>query len=203
MICYSKLMHPEIEGKWLNIDLDEMRGRLRAAGAQLERPERRMTRSVFDFPNNRLNQKNGWARVRDEGDKITMSYKQLNDRSATGTHEVNLIVDNYGNACNFLKELGLEQKATQQTSRESWKLGDTEIELDTWPWIPSFVEIEAKSEESLRTTAQELGLDYAQVLHGSVETAYQAVYDVTEEEVDTWPDIHFGAVPDWLMEKRR
>jgi adenylate cyclase class 2 len=196
-------MHPEIEGKWLNIDLDEMRERLRAAGVRLEQPERRMTRSVFDFPDGRLNQKNGWARVRDEGDKITMSYKQLNDRSATGTHEVNLTVDNYENACHFLQELGLEQQATQQTSRESWKLGDVEIELDTWPWIPSFIEIEAESEELLRVTAEKLGLDYAQVLHGSVEIVYQAVYDVTEAEVDAWPDIRFSAVPEWLEEKRR
>lgn len=196
-------MHPEIEGKWLNIDLDEMRERLRAIGAQLDQPERCMTRSVFDFPDKRLDRKNGWARVRDEGDKITMSYKQLNDRSASGTHEVNLTVDNYDNACHFLRELGLQQQSVQQTNRESWRLGEIEIELDTWPWIPSFVEIEAESEELLRATAEKLSLDYGQVLHGSVEIAYQAVYDVTEAEVDAWPEISFGPVPDWLEEKRR
>lgn len=196
-------MKPEIEGKWLNIELDAMRTRLRAAGAQLKQPERQMTRSVFDFPDGRLDQKNGWARVRDEGDKTTMSYKQLNDRSVTGTHEVNLIVDDYENACHFLRELGLEQQSVQQTSRESWKLGDVEIELDTWPWIPSFIEIEAESEELLRATAEKLNLDYSQVFHGSVEVAYQAAYDVTEAEVNAWPEISFGPVPDWLEEKRR
>lgn len=196
-------MKPEVEGKWLNIDLDAMRVRLRAAGARLEQPERQMTRSVFDFPDGRLDQKGGWARVRDEGSKITMSYKQLNDRSALGTHEVNLTVDNYESACHFLQELGLEQQAVQQTSRESWKLGNVEIELDTWPWIPSFVEIEAESEELLRATAEKLDLDYAQVLHGSVEIVYQAVYDVTEAEVNAWPKISFEPVPEWLEEKRR
>ena len=77
-------------------------------------------------------------------------------------------------------------------------LGSVEIELDTWPWIPSFVEIEAPSEKELLRTAARLGLDYADALHGSVETAYQAIYDVSEAEIDNWEEIRFSDVPDWL-----
>ena len=180
-----------------------MRKRLTAAGGTLVTPERLMVRSVFDHADKRLEKIGGWVRVRDEGDKITLSYKQLNDRTVHGTKEVTVVVDDFNTTCTFLKSIGLEQNSFQETKRESWKLGDTEIELDTWPWIPSFVEIEAKSEDALRNTANTLGLDYAQALHGSVEIAYQAVYDVSEEEIDNWPEIRFIATPEWLESKRK
>jgi hypothetical protein len=40
-------------------------------------------------------------------------------------------------------------------------------------------------------------------MHGSVETAYQKYFDVTEEEVDNWKRIEFINVPDWLEARRK
>jgi len=196
-------MQTEIEAKWLNISIPDMRARLESLGATLVASERMMVRSVFDYQDKRLEKIGGWVRVRNEGDKITLSYKQLNDRTIHGTKEVTVIVGDFENTCLFLESIGLARYAFQETKRESWKLGDVEVELDTWPWIPSFVEIEAKSEVALRDVAAKLGLDFEHALHGSVETAYQAVYDVTEEEVDNWSEIRFKPVPDWLEVKRR
>lgn len=196
-------MHTELEAKWLNINIADMRARLTAAGATLVVPERLMVRAVFDYADKRLEKIGGWVRVRNEGDKVTLSYKQLNDRTLHGTKEVTVVVDDFDTTCAFLKAIELEQNSFQETKRESWKIGDTEIELDTWPWIPSFVEIEAKSEDALQSAAKALRLDYAQALHGSVETAYQAVYDITEEAIDNCPEIRFGAVPDWLESARK
>ncbi len=196
-------METEIEAKWLNIDKDSLRQKLKAAGAQLVTAERKMVRQVFDYPDKRLEKNGGWVRVRDEANKITLSYKQVNDRTLHGTKEVTLTIDNFDNACIFLTSIGLASNSIQETMRESWKLGDADIEIDTWPWIPSFVEIEAKSEKALRDTADLLGLDFAPALHGSVETAYQALYDVTEAEIDNWPEIRFGEIPDWLLDKKK
>lgn len=196
-------METELEAKWLNVDHDEMRQLLKAAGATLEQPERLMVRRVFDFEDNRLDAIGGWVRVRDEGDKITMSYKQLNDRSLHGTKEVNVTVDDFEKTCQFLTAIGLVSKSYQETKRESWKLGEVEIELDTWPWIPPFIEIEARDEHSLQAAAQKFGLDLTDALHGSVEAAYQAVYDITESEIDGWETIRFSAVPDWLAARKK
>ena len=196
-------METEIEAKWLNIDKDAIRQKLRSIGANLVTKERKMIRSVFDYPDMRLEKVGGWVRVRDEADKVTMSYKQLNDRSVHGTKEVNLVVDNYENACSFLSAIGLAGNSIQETMRESWELDGSAIEIDTWPWIPAFVEIEAKSEQELRRTAKLLGLEFKDALHGSVETAYMAVYDVTEMDVDGWPEIRFGDVPSWLLAKKK
>lgn len=195
-------MQPEIEAKWLNIDPTLFREQLRAAGAELVQPERQMTRATFDLPES-SRMRGRWARVRDEGDKITMSYKQVDDRGVRGTKEINLVIDDFQKGCDFLVTLGLLQKSYQETKRESWLLDGAEVEVDTWPWVPTFVEVEAGSEDVLRAVAAKLDLDLARALHGSVEPVYQAVYDVTEDEVNAWPEIRFGTVPDWLERRRR
>lgn len=196
-------MQTEIEAKWLGIDIEEIRQHLKSIGATLITAERMMIRSVYDYPDNRLDKIAGWIRVRDEGDKITMSYKQLNERTLHGTKEISVTVDSFGGACDFLQSIGLIQKSYQETKRESWKLGGTEIELDTWPWVPSLIEIEAKDEAELWNVADKLGLDRNDALFGSVEVVYQAVYDVTEVEANSWPEIRFSPVPAWLEAKRR
>lgn len=196
-------MQTEIEAKWLNIDLESMREQLRNNGAELIAKERLIARIAYDYPDKRLEKINGWVRVRNEGDKITLSYKQLNDRTLHGTKEITVVVDDFEATCSFLESVGMKSKSFQETKRESWKLGDTEVELDTWPWIPSFVEIEAKSEKELKIVAEKLGLDYSDALHGSVEPVYQTLYDVTEEEINNWEEIRFISVPEWLLAKAK
>lgn len=196
-------MQTEIEAKFLNVDHNELRQKLRRAGAKCVQPMRLMRRRNFDHPDGRLEKIGGWVRVRDEGDKITLSYKQLNNRSLHGTMEVNLIIDDFESACHFLESIGLVQKSYQETRRESWEYNESLIELDEWPWIKPFVELECPTEDKIKTAAKQLGLEWSLALHGSVENAYQAEYDLTEAEIDSWPEIKFGPVPKWLEPKRR
>lgn len=196
-------METELEAKWLNVNVAEIRAVLEQTGASLVVPERDMTRRNFDYPDKRLEKVGGWVRVRNEGDKVTLSYKQLNDRTLHGTKEVSVTVNSFDATCVFLESIGLTQTSFQETKRESWVLGDTQIELDTWPWIPSFVEIEASSETALFEVAAKLGLKRENALHGSVEIAYQAVYDVTEADIDGWEEIRFTDVPNWLSAKAK
>lgn len=197
-------MQTEIEAKFLDVDHNYFRTKLKELGAICDQPLRLMRRKNFDYVDNRLEKEfTGWVRVRDEGDKITLAYKQLNDRSMHGTKEISIVVSSFDDTCKLLESIGLEAKSYQETKRESWKLNDVEIELDEWPWIPPFMEIEAPGEDKLRETANKLGLQIDKAVHGSVEIAYQAVYDVTDEEVDHWREILFIDVPEWLNNKRK
>lgn len=196
-------MQTEIEAKFLDVSHDAIRERLKKLGAKREHQMRLMRRKNFDFQDKRLEkEKVGWVRVRDEGDKTTLAYKQLDDRGLHGTKEVSLVVNSFEDTCVFLENIGLVQQSYQETRRESWTLDDCEIELDEWPWIKPFLEIEAPDENMLKSTAKKLELDFAEAVHGSVEIAYQAEYNVTDEEVDHWEEILFTPVPKWLEEKR-
>lgn len=141
--------------------------------------------------------------MRDEGDKITLSYKKLKDRSLYGTEEIMFTVPDFDQACRFLEKAHLQFTNYQETKREMWNLGTVEITIDTWPWIPTFLEIEGKDEEEIKNVAIKLGLNWDDVLHGSVENVYAKKYDVTEAEVCDWPEITFIDVPEWLEKKRK
>ena len=196
-------METELEAKFLDINADSLRKKLKEIGASLVHPEQLMKRKVFDFPDERLEKEGGWVRVRDEGNKITLSYKRLVDRTLHGTKEITVEVSDFEKTCNILIAAGLQVDAYQETKRERWELDGSEITIDTWPWIPTFVEIEANSEEKLKEIVKKIDLDWLKAMHGSVETAYQKYFDVTEEEVDNWEIITFTPVPEWLEVKRR
>ena len=196
-------MQTEIEVKFVDIDSVSARACLREIGAVREYPERLMRRMVFDYPDKRLNSVGGWVRVRDEGDHITLSYKQVNSRTLHGTEEITLTVDTFESAGAFLQAIGMQMKSSQETKREKWMYGDVEITIDTWPWIPTFVEIEGATEEVVMQTAQDLGFDWSKALYGSVEPVYQMHYDVTEEEINHWESITFVPTPDWLLARKK
>lgn len=197
------VMQTEIEAKFLDIIPDNLRAVLRGVGAILIHEEILMKRKTFDDLGGNLRKIGGWIRVRDEGNKVTLAYKQLNDRTLHGTKEISLDVSSFEVMCDFLLATGFNCKSYQETKRERWELDGVEVTIDTWPWISPFVEIEGTREEDLKAVAKKLKLDWNSALHGSVETAYQAVYEVTEDEIDTWESIIFSPVPDWLEVRRK
>lgn len=196
-------MEIEIEAKFLNVDAGVLRGALERCDAALIHEERLMRRKNFDHTDSRLQEIGGWIRVRDEGDKTTLAYKQLVDRTLEGTKEISVTVDSFDKICDFLLAIGMDNKSYQETKRERWELDGVEVTIDTWPWIPTFVELEGLNEAKLKGVAEMLGLDWDKALHGSVETAYQACYNVSEAEIDSWETITFTPVPDWLEIRRK
>lgn len=195
-------MKTEIEAKFPDVDADVLRSVLKKNGAKLEHLEVLMRRKNFDYSDGRLDKIGGWIRVRDEGDKVTLSYKQLDDRTLHGTKEVNVVVDDFDKTCQFLESIGMVAKAYQETKREKWNYKDVEVTIDTWPWVPTFVELEGPTEEIVKNVASGLGFDWKNAMHGSVETIYQMHYDFTEEEIDHWELITFISPPDWLLAKK-
>lgn len=196
-------MKTELEAKFLGIDPAQLRVLLQSNGGVLVHEERLMRRKTFDDVDGKLRKIGGWIRVRNEGDKITLAYKQLNDRTLHGTKEISLNVSDFDMMCNFLLAVGFGCKSYQETKRERWDLGGVEVTIDIWPWIRPFVELEAENENALKRAAKQLGFDWNDALHGSVENAYQAEYNVTEEEIDGWENITFIPVPDWLEVRKK
>jgi len=192
-------MNNEIEAQFLDIDKNETRKKLEEIGAKCTKPEVLMKRMVFDTGIH------SFARVRDEGGgRIVMTYKDVSDeKSILGTKEVNVVIDNYENGILFMKGCGLEPKAEQETLRETWEYGDVEICIDTWPWLPTFVEVEGPSEKAVWDTAEKLGLKREKAKFGSVDSTYQYYYGVEEDVVNLHtPKITFEMEPPEWARKR-
>lgn len=188
---------PEIEATFININKDQLRAQLKELGAKLLQPELLMRRTIFDIDDH------SFVRVRDEGNRITMSYKHLDTLSLSGMKEICLDVNNYDEAINFVKACGLKPKAVQETLREEWELDGVELDIDTWPWLPSYVEIEGPSEEAVEKVATKLGFSMDDAFYGAADEVYKNYYDVTRDDINYCPEIKFTDVPEWLAAKRR
>ena len=196
-------METEIEAKFPDVDAVAVREKLEKLGARRVYPEVLMRRKNFDYPDNHLAPIGGWIRVRDEGSIVTLSYKELKDRSLHGTKELSVVVSDFDKTCAFLEAIGLECKSYQETKREKWMLKNVEVTIDTWPWIPTLVEIEGPEEIAVKDTAATLGFDWSNAMHGSIETVYQMHYDFTEREIIYWKSITFVPAPAWLLAKKK
>ncbi len=195
-------MNTEIEATFIGPAHADVRRKLEAAGATLVTPERLIRRTIFDYEDLRLDKKAAWIRLRDEGDAITLTFKQRNSETIEGMKEIELVVDDYDKTKAFMLAIGLSIKAEQETKRELWKLGTTEIMLDTWPWLDPITEVEGKDEDTVRRVSAQLGFDWEKAIFDSADKLYMLTFDVTRTEICTVP-LTFGPIPAWLEERRR
>lgn len=195
-------MQNEIEAKYTNVNHDELREKLKVVGAELVTPMFTMRRTLFDYEDLRLDNKKAWLRVRQEADRVTMSFKQRSGLDIDSMKEVEVVVSDYESTRQILLESGLSIKAEQDQKREIWNLGECEVTLDEWPWIPTFVEIEGPSNEAVQSVSEQLGFIWGDAVFDSVDGLYLQHFDVTRTEISK-AKIFFGNIPQWLEAKRK
>ena len=184
-------MKIEYEATFPNINKDEIRERLKKTGAVLIKPEFLQKRCTFNLPRGH-EIKGGWLRVRDEDDKITMTLKVVGEDIIENQKEVALLVDNFNEAVEFLKNIGCEKKSFQETKREIWKLENVEIMIDEWPHLEPLVEIEGSSEDEVRRISEKLGFNYSEALFCSATTLYSSKYSLSNDYINNRiPEITF------------
>lgn len=143
----------EIEVKFLNIDKTELEKQLLDIGAT-KVGEFFYKRQVFDYPDMRLDQQGAWVRLRDEGEKIMLSYKQRLGMQGTsgndaGMKEIEFAVPDFEQTASFLYALGLVNKFYFENRRTRYVKDGIEFDIDQWPLLEPYLEIEADSWEKI------------------------------------------------------
>jgi len=189
-------MNTEIEAKFININHDEIRDKLTKLGAILEQPIRLMRRVVIHT--NDMSAKNAFLRVRDEGYRTTITYKQFDGDTVDGAREHEVVVSDFDEAINTLAASGLPYDTYQESRRENWRLGDVEIMLDEWPWLNPYLEIEGESEDAIKEMAKLLGFNWSDAVFGGVANVYKIQYPHIGDEGNRiinqeWPIIKFDS----------
>ncbi|MBT4722743.1 CYTH domain-containing protein [Candidatus Falkowbacteria bacterium] len=186
-------MMTEFEATFIDIDVDEVRKKLKSIGAKLIYPERLMTRVVF-FPPKDI--KGGWMRVRDEGDKITMSLKVVNGEKIEDQKEICFNIDDFDQGCQFLETIGAKRKSFQETKREMWHYDDVEIAIDTWPGLDPYVEVESDSEDKVKKVSDLLGFDFSKAIFGAADVIYELKLGILPDVINNrTPRITFDNPP--------
>lgn len=188
-------MNTEIEAKFINVDHEVIRNKLKELGAKMEQPFRLMRRVVIHT--SEMTQKNAFLRIRDEGYRTTITYKQFDGDTVDGAKEYEIEASSFDEAINIFSASGLAYDSYQESKRENWRLGDVEIMLDEWPWLNPYIEIEGKTEEAIKNVAQLLGLDWSDAMFGGVANVYKKQYPHIGDEGNNiinqkWTKIKFG-----------
>ncbi|MFH1505394.1 MAG: CYTH domain-containing protein [archaeon] len=160
-------MAQEFETRVLDIDVKKIEDKLTKLGAKVE-DEVLMKRWVFDIdgPNQQ------WIRLRDNGKKVTIAYKNRTGSGISETEELEVEVSDFEESAKILSKLKFKETFYQENKRKIFLLNDIEFAIDTWPKIPPYLEIESDSEEKVKEGLALLGLQGKDVGNISVKETY-------------------------------
>lgn len=174
-------MPTEFEAKFLDINIEIMRQKLRDIGASRMHDRIMLRRSVFHLCDKSIK---GYARVRDDGFGVSMTSKIYPNEKFPEENEVQ-IKDDYDTGVKFMLSLGLIKKAEQESYREKW-FHDLahEITFDTLPGLPTWMEVDCTSEEKLNKMIDLLSLDKSKMRFGAFDLTYNEYYGIERDIIN-------------------
>ncbi len=167
-------MHTEFEEKVLEVDVESMISKLKLLGAT-KVGEWFQKRYVYDFTPVRENE---WIRLRTNGEKTTLTYKNVEKDTVDGTKELEIEVSDFEETNEMLNILGYKAKGYQENKRIRYMFDGAEIDIDSWPMIPTYMEIEAESEEKVKEVEGKLGVDLSKVTALNCDNIYSDIYGI-------------------------
>lgn len=174
-------MKTEYELRVLEIDKDVLIKKLEEMGA-IKKGEYEQKRFVYDL---KPAQKGKWIRLRTNGLKTTLTYKNIINDNIDGTKEIEVIVSDFDLTNEFLEKIGFKNRNYQENRRTQYVLNDIEIDIDTWPMIPTYIEIEGNSEQDVLSFINKLEINNNQnIVSYGVKKIYEH-YGINLEDIKT------------------
>ena len=114
-----------------------------------------LRRLVYDI---QADDESRWIRLRDNGETVTLTVKEIKHDGIDGTTETEVVVGEFEAASELLQRMGFEPKSYQENRRASFELAGARLEIDWWPLIPPYLEIEGDSREHVIEVGRTLGI---------------------------------------------
>lgn len=171
-------MNTEYEIRVLEIDKEKLIKKLKELGAEFK-GNNEQRRYVYDI----IPKEDGkWVRLRTNGRKTTLTYKNVVKKTIDGTKELEVEVSDFEKTNELLENMGIKSKGYQENKRTQYILNDVEIDIDSWPMIPTYVEIEGKNEEEVMNMLEILELPKDKVTTLDVDSVYKK-YGIDLKEI--------------------
>lgn len=170
-------MNKEIEARFLEVDKEKLLKKLAAIGAK-DKGEVLLTEIIFNNKDKTWHDEGRFVRVRSKGNSAKMTYKHFKSQTIDGAYEIEFDVPSADMAQQFLESIGLIASRFQEKKRHTFVKDDVTIDIDTWPQVPTYVELEGPAEATIREVATELELDWSKAVFEDARTLIQTRYSI-------------------------
>jgi len=151
-------MANEIELKFLEIDKKKVLAKLKSLKAK-KTFEGKMEAIHFDYPDGRIKKGKSLLRLRTKGENAEFTFKKnVRNEKYKEKKEFEVITDDFKTLRQILGLMGFVETSHYTKHRQSFSVGDFHVEIDKYPDIPLFAELETKSRKSMKNAVKLMGL---------------------------------------------
>lgn len=169
----------EYEVRTLDISVNDILLKLKKLGAE-KTGVFHQKRYVYDFV---PIQKGRWIRLRSNGECTTLTIKEVKSLRIDGTSELEIVVSDFEETNRILEKLGYLPRTYQENFRIEYLLNGIKFDIDIWPKIPPYMEIEGESEQAVLGAISMLGMSYEEFTTRDVDSIYNDVYGISLDKI--------------------
>ena len=163
----------EYETKILNINVQEITSKLESIGAQ-KVSDYFYRRYVYDLGKGLK----GWIRLRTDGKESTLTFKAKTSEDIDGATEIETTVGDFYNTHQIILQMNIADYKYQENKRTKYELDEIEFCIDTWPKVPTWLEIEGTSIEKVKKGLKLLGLEGKDIGNLSATQTAKRYYNI-------------------------
>lgn len=117
-----------------------------------------------------------WLRLRQDGNKVELTLKYIYSVAAEykidEVKEVEIITNDFETTNKLVEEMGYYKRKLVEKRRTSYTYDGMQIEIDEWPLLEPYIEIEGTDTEEIYALAQKLGYKKEQTKVMNTEDVY-------------------------------
>lgn len=119
---------------------------------------------------------NKWVRLRKSNDKIELTTKHILNKKHSDYQnvlETEIEVSSFEEANNLLESIGICKRNYQEKIRYSFVYKDAQIEIDIWPMLDPYLEIECDNNKTIEEILEKLNLKENEIVSTNTESLYK------------------------------
>lgn len=164
---------------------------LETASDNLELEQLVNNQTILDIAHSFGINPNKWIRLRETDDLTTVATKNIlekkNEEEMQPVLEAEIDVVSILEANEFLEQLGFAYRNYQEKRRITYFVNNIKVDIDFWPLIPPYMEIES-TDEKIKETIDLLNLGDYEIVSCNTEEVYKKyninIYDYRELRLD-------------------
>ena len=125
---------------------------------------------------NSLINPNKWIRLRKSNEKVELTVKHIFEKSSKKiqkVREIEINVSDLDETNKLLESIGIVRRNYQEKVRYSYKYKTAEIEIDLWPMLEAYMEIECDDENIIDEIIKKLEFDSKEIVSLNTEQLYK------------------------------